>query len=75
MPQQLIEAADARGDGDHQPHAGGLGPRDHRVELLREVGKVEMAVVIDEHQLLPFALPFPFALGSGSAAGASAGST
>ena len=38
-----------RRDGDDAADAGGLGARDDAVEILGEIGKVEMAVAVDEH--------------------------
>ena len=46
--QQPVEAADAGGDGDHQPDAGRLGPGNDAVELIGKVREVEMAMVVDE---------------------------
>ena len=48
-PEEPFEAADARGDGDEHPHPRCLGAPDHPVEIVGEVGEIEVAVVIDEH--------------------------
>ncbi len=32
--------------------AGGLGARDDGVEIVGEIGKIEMAVAVDQHRLL-----------------------
>ena len=46
---QLIEAVDARGDGHDRADPGFARAGEHRVELAREIGKIEMAVAVDEH--------------------------
>ena len=34
----------------HQPDVGGTGARQHAVEIGLELGKIEMAVAVDEHR-------------------------
>ena len=46
---QLIEAADARRDGHDRADPGFARASEHGVELAPEVGKIEMAVAVDEH--------------------------
>ena len=47
--EHLVEAPHPRRDGDHQADARGLGAREHRLALRRKIGKIEMAVAIDQH--------------------------
>src|SRR4029077_7576658 len=47
--QHLRVALDARRDRHDAPDAGGLRACHHGVELGREIGKIEMAVAVDEH--------------------------
>ena len=47
--QHAGEAAHARRDGDKAPDAGVSGARDDRVELAGKIGKVEMAMAVDQH--------------------------
>ncbi len=47
--EHLVEAPHPRRDGDHQADACGLGAREHRLALRRQVGEIEMAVAIDQH--------------------------
>ena len=44
---------DLRADGDHALDAGGAGALNDGVEILREVGKVEVAVAVDESHAHP----------------------
>ena len=44
-PRRLV---DPRADGDHPLDAGGARALDDRVEFVGEVGKIEMAVAVDE---------------------------
>ena len=39
----------AGADGDHAADAGGAGARHHGVEFAGEIGKIEVAVAVDEH--------------------------
>ena len=47
--QQAIELAHPGRDGDHAPYPGRPGALDDRVEVVGEVGKIEMAMAVDEH--------------------------
>ncbi len=47
---------DARRDRHEPADAGRLGAADHRIELLREVRKIEMAVAVDQHVTQAFAV-------------------
>ncbi len=38
-------------DGDDAPDAGGRGPRDDGVEIVGEIGKIEMAMAVNEHRV------------------------
>ena len=44
-PRRLV---DPRADGDHPLDAGGVRPLDDRIEFVGEVGKIEMAVAVDQ---------------------------
>src|SRR5262245_10648137 len=44
---------DPRRDGDNACDAGRLRTRNHGIELAGEIGKIEMAMTVDEHQLCP----------------------
>ena len=68
----LIELADAGRNGDERADAGLLRPRHDLIKLRREFRKIEMAMVIDEHQTL---LLFCLACPPCGALSASAGST
>jgi hypothetical protein len=46
-----------RRDGDHASNAGGSGPRHDAIEVVGEIGKVQMAMAIDQHRLGPFTPP------------------
>src|SRR5215470_13228986 len=48
--EHLVVALDAGRDGDEPRDAGGLRARDHGVELVSEIGKVEMAVAVYQCQ-------------------------
>ena len=45
----LVEAAHARRDGHHEADAGRVCVGDQAVAVLIEIGKIEMAVAVDEH--------------------------
>jgi len=47
--EQIGEAPHPRGDGEHEADAGAFGMRQHRLALDGEIGKIEMAVAIDQH--------------------------
>ena len=47
--EQVRLALDARGNRHHALDAGGTGARHDGVELGGEIGKIEMAVAVDEH--------------------------
>src|SRR5262245_42357475 len=49
--QECAKPADARRDRHEHADARRLGTADHAVKIVSEVGKVEVAVVIDEHRL------------------------
>src|SRR5688572_24913685 len=49
-PLHLSEAADARADRHHLVHARRMRPRDNPLEVVGEIGKVEVTMMIDEHQ-------------------------
>ena len=68
----LIELTDAGRDGDQRADAGLMRPRHDLIELRREFGEIEMAMVIDQHQAF---LLFCLACPPCGALSASAGST
>ena len=41
---------DAGRDRDHARHAGGLRARDNGVDLVGEIGEIEMAMAVDQHR-------------------------
>ena len=47
--QYLGMAVNACRDRDHAGNAGGAGARDHGVKLRGKIGKVEMAMAVDQH--------------------------
>ena len=47
--QHLRQLTHAGGDGDHAADAGRPRPPDHRVELGGEIGKIQVAVAIHQH--------------------------
>ena len=47
----LVELVEPGADGQHAGHAGGAGARQHAGLVARELGEVEMAVAVDQHQL------------------------
>ena len=47
--QQFIVTAHARGDRDHPPDAGTTGAANHGVELVGKIGKIEMAMAVNQH--------------------------
>src|SRR5262252_7225507 len=49
--EHLGVALDPRRDGDDARDAGRARARDHSIELAGEIGKIEMAVAVDQHQL------------------------
>ena len=48
--QQRIEAANTGGDGDDAPYPGRPRTRDDAVEVVGELGKIEMAMAVDKHR-------------------------
>ena len=51
--QKRAEASHPRGDRDDTPDPGRRGPRHDRFEIGGKVGKIEMAVAVDQHRLGP----------------------
>ena len=51
----LVELVEPRADRQHAGDAGGAGARQHAGLVGRELGEVEMAVAVDQHQLAAFA--------------------
>src|SRR5215475_4231543 len=51
--QDVAVASHARRDGHDPPDAGSLGTRHHAVELGGEVGKIEVAVAVNQHDRRP----------------------
>src|SRR3979411_1864868 len=49
--QQGAETPHPRRDGDEPPNACRRSPRDDGVEIIGEIGKIEMAVAVDKHGL------------------------
>ena len=47
--EQIGESPHPCRDGEHEPDACALGARQHGLALRGKVGKIEMAVAIDEH--------------------------
>jgi hypothetical protein len=47
--EQIVEAPHARGDGQHEADACTFGTREHGLALRGEIGKIEMAVAVDQH--------------------------
>ena len=51
----LVELVEPRADGQHAGHARAAGARQHARLVAGKLGKVEMAVAVDQHQLAAFA--------------------
>jgi hypothetical protein len=51
----LVELVEPCADGQHAGHARATGARQHARLVARKLGKVEMAVTVDQHQLAAFA--------------------
>jgi hypothetical protein len=47
--EQLVEAPDARGDGEHQADACTLRARQHGLALCGKIGEIQVAMAVDEH--------------------------
>ena len=53
--EQAVQPLYPRRDRDDAADPGGLGARDDGVEIVGEIGKIEMAVAVDEHHSAPLA--------------------
>ena len=51
--EQCAEPPHPRRDGDDAPDAGGRRPRHDAVEVVGKIGKIEMAMAVDEHGYQP----------------------
>src|SRR5262245_26906133 len=49
-PKHSVELVEARANRQHRVDAGSAGAGDHRVALGREIGKVEMAMTVDQRR-------------------------
>ena len=55
--EQFRLALHSRGNRDHALDPGGAGARDHGVKLRGKIGKIEMAMAVDEHVVVSIAPP------------------